>query len=156
MGRIACLKDHFTLAGGYDEEFERAGYQDLDFIRRLELGFGLKVVHQPMKWNRLHVLIQRLRLGPFLNSLVMPAIPNSKMETLGNKALLKKDYQEMNARNLERSIRNIVNRQFVANTNRQPRKSDSYIIALQADLPPKLILGLPTPAPKTVLGSTEI
>ena len=40
-GRISVLKKYFEKIGGYDENFEPMGYQDIDLIMRLKL-LGLK------------------------------------------------------------------------------------------------------------------
>ena len=96
-GRIALSKNNFIQLGGYDESFEPAGYQDIDFLLRAQL-MNLDCFNLPDKdYCR--------------------AVMNRKDKTIANISS-NLSWEEMKNRNYRLSIKNITSGKLKANAEK--------------------------------------
>lgn len=97
-GRFAFDRKVFWLLGGYDEQLEPIGYQDLDLgARARAAGFDRHWIKRP--------------------EVIGLALPNSRDDTCRPLGL--RSYQVMNATNYHRSQRNIAEGRLIANEERK-------------------------------------
>lgn len=95
FGRISIRRSDFVSAGGYDESFEPAGYQDMDLINRLGAMGILRIEEK--------------------NSLYNQAIRNSKEECINQVHSHYATWREMDRHNAALSKKNISSGCLVAN-----------------------------------------
>ena len=94
-GRIALTKSRFLEIGGYNEDFEPFGYQDVDLILRLWISGSLYMHFADKEYNQ--------------------AIVNEKKESSD---VFEKSWKEMNFQNYRYSFENITSGKIVANAEK--------------------------------------
>jgi len=106
-GRISVVKEFFYTSGGYDQSFKPLGYDDIDFIRRLQ-ALGLNYKRSPdNRYNR--------------------SIQNSKSESLMH-CDIDMSWEQMDIWNANMSLGNILAGNFVANLESSPGISGCKIL----------------------------
>lgn len=95
FGRISICKKWFTAIGGYDENFEPTGYQDVDLMNRLKISGCHYIVMKDAEYNK--------------------AIYNTKEENILYTNSLYNTWKEMDRHNYNLSQENIKNGHIIAN-----------------------------------------
>ncbi len=106
-GRVVCTKNDFMSIGGYDEQMNGWGYEEIDFWQRLAKS-GCRLLNIPTKFLGKLVHDDSDRFANYDSALVKE-IPSEHP--------LSEMRYETNADNFKRSLNNIKNKRYVANVN---------------------------------------